>query len=171
MTRRSRAFVSRAAPIADETMAARISQLMVTEGGIVVGTPAYMSPEQARGEPASAASDIYAFGLLLQELFTGRPPHPKDIDFVTLVARAARAETLPPAGVRPCRVDYAAEVPGSCGSAHGYRGGRTAALDTRQTAAAPEECGCRRTRPHGEPRGREIHHRPGTRANRRGGGP
>ena len=76
-------------------MAARRSQLMVTEHGVVVGTPAYMSPEQARGEPASAASDVYAFGLLLQELFTGRPPYPKDIDFVTLVGRAARGDTLP----------------------------------------------------------------------------
>jgi serine/threonine protein kinase len=60
-----------------------------------------MSPEQARGEPASAASDIYAFGLLLQELFTGRPPYPRDIDFVTLVARAARADTLPPTAATP----------------------------------------------------------------------
>ena len=93
--------VSVAAPIADETMAARISRRMVTEGGVVVGTPAYMSPEQARGEPASAASDIYAFGLLLQELFTGRPPYPRDIDVVTLVTRAARADTLPPTGVKP----------------------------------------------------------------------
>ena len=60
-----------------------------------------MSPEQARGEPASAASDVYAFGLMLQELFTGRPPYPKDIDFVTLVGRAARGETLPPTGASP----------------------------------------------------------------------
>ena len=85
----------------DPTMAVRRSQLMMTEHGVVVGTPAYMSPEQARGEPASAASDVYAFGLMLQELFTGRPPYPKDIDFVTLVGRAARGETLPPTGASP----------------------------------------------------------------------
>jgi serine/threonine-protein kinase len=88
-------------PIADATVAARFSQLMATERGVVVGTPAYMSPEQARGEPASAASDVYAFGLLLQELYTGRSPYPKGIDFVTLVGRAARGDTLPPTGVSP----------------------------------------------------------------------
>lgn len=45
-----------------------------TRRGSVMGTPRYMSPEQARGELATAASDMYSYGLLLRELFTGRPP-------------------------------------------------------------------------------------------------
>lgn len=40
----------------------------------VAGTPAYMAPEQLRGEPATFASDIHAFGVLLFEMMTGRRP-------------------------------------------------------------------------------------------------
>jgi serine/threonine-protein kinase len=45
-----------------------------TRQGALVGTPAYMSPEQARGERATPASDIYALGLVLAELATGSAP-------------------------------------------------------------------------------------------------
>ena len=43
-----------------------------TEVGLVMGTPGYMSPEQVRGEPASASSDIFSLGCVLYELLTGR---------------------------------------------------------------------------------------------------
>lgn len=51
----------------------------LTAMGDIVGTPGAMSPEQARGEQSTAASDMYSFGLILQELFTGRRPYPEDI--------------------------------------------------------------------------------------------
>jgi tetratricopeptide (TPR) repeat protein len=70
-----------------------------TEGGAVMGTPAYMSPEQARGEPATPASDMYSFGLLLQELYTGHAPYPAGISLRELLERARHADTLPPSGV------------------------------------------------------------------------
>lgn len=49
------------------------SQRLTAEGA-VVGTPAYMSPEQATGRPVGAATDIYAFGVMLFEMATGTIP-------------------------------------------------------------------------------------------------
>lgn len=46
--------------------------LAVTRAGVVVGTPLYMSPEQAQGEAVTAAGDVYSLGLVLQEVFTGQ---------------------------------------------------------------------------------------------------
>ena len=70
-----------------------------TEGGEVLGTIAYMSPEQARGEAATPASDQYSFGLLLQQLFTGRPPYSESDDHAALLDRARRGDVPPPAGL------------------------------------------------------------------------
>jgi hypothetical protein len=45
------------------------------DDGTISGTPAYMAPEQLQGEPATAQSDLYAVGLVMYELFTGKAAH------------------------------------------------------------------------------------------------
>jgi serine/threonine-protein kinase len=53
---------------------ARAGASDMTHTGSIMGTAQYLSPEQAQGQPVSAASDIYAIGVLLFELLTGRVP-------------------------------------------------------------------------------------------------
>jgi serine/threonine protein kinase/formylglycine-generating enzyme required for sulfatase activity/predicted esterase len=60
--------------IAQETSDANGETVDITQQGAVLGTPAYMSPEQAQGHRADPRSDIFSFGILLYEMLSGRKP-------------------------------------------------------------------------------------------------
>lgn len=54
-------------------------------GGAIIGTPAYMSPEQGQGETVDGRSDIYALGVIAYEMLTGRQPYQADTPMAIVV--------------------------------------------------------------------------------------
>jgi serine/threonine protein kinase len=70
-------------------------QIQITQSGMVIGTPAYMSPEQARGEAVDARSDLFSLGVVLYSAITGELPFKGKDTFAILTALAVDNPTPP----------------------------------------------------------------------------
>jgi serine/threonine-protein kinase len=79
--------------ITDFGVAYAASANQLTTTGALIGTPDYLSPEQVRGQRATAASDIYSLGCVAFQMVTGSPPFGGDN---SIAAATARLDALPP---------------------------------------------------------------------------
>ena len=88
------------AKLGDFGLAVALDRTRLTEAGLMVGTVAYMPPEQALGGEITARSDLYSLGALFYEMLTGRPPFPGD-DTVSVISQHLNTPPLPPSMLNP----------------------------------------------------------------------
>jgi serine/threonine-protein kinase len=80
--------------IADFGIARAAEGTALTQAGTVLGTAAYLAPEQALGEEATPAADVYSLGAVLYELLTGKPPY--EFDSLADLADKQRRHAIAP---------------------------------------------------------------------------
>jgi serine/threonine protein kinase/tetratricopeptide (TPR) repeat protein len=81
--------------LTDFGLATMVGGSMLTQSGMTVGTPAYMSPEQGRGEKVGLESDIYSLGVILYELVTGVVPFTAETPMAVVVKHIIEPLPLP----------------------------------------------------------------------------
>jgi eukaryotic-like serine/threonine-protein kinase len=88
---------------------ARVTDSSRTRTGVVMGTPSFMAPEQLAGQRVDGRADLYALGVTLFQLLTGRLPFQGE----SLAALMFRIANEPPASLAPLRPDLPVEL-GHC---------------------------------------------------------
>ena len=94
--------------LADFGIAAYEGAEKMTQTGVAIGSPHYISPEQAQGEPATPASDVYALGIVFYQLVTGRRPFENENVTAVLLGHVERPPVTPSTWVED--LDGAIEV-------------------------------------------------------------
>ena len=78
------------------------STVYLTEDGNIVGTPAYMSPEQLRGDAVDHRSDVYGLGCILYHMLVGHPPfEASESNLVSVLYQHLEKEPVPPSTLNP----------------------------------------------------------------------
>ena len=81
--------------VADFGIAKATEGADLTQEGMMLGTAKYLAPEQVQGGPVDGRTDVYALGVVLYEMLTGRPPFVADTDAATALARLHRDPPRP----------------------------------------------------------------------------
>ncbi len=81
--------------IVDLGLARHLGGTSVSQTGVIMGTPDYMSPEQVRGKNVEARSDIYSLGVVMYEMFTGKVPFSGDSSVAVLLAHLRQVPESP----------------------------------------------------------------------------
>src|SRR5262245_31051016 len=90
----------KAVKLADLGLAVPTSGVRLTQEGAIVGTVAFMAPEQAMGQPVDGRADLYSLGVVLYELVAGRLPFTGDHP-LAVVSQHVNAPVVPPRAIRP----------------------------------------------------------------------
>jgi len=86
--------------VLDFGLAKLLGKSRLTQDDVVYGTPQYMSPEQAAGEPLDPRVDVYALGILMYEMLTGKVPFEAD-SYMGVLTKQLYVEPLPPSSSCP----------------------------------------------------------------------
>jgi tRNA A-37 threonylcarbamoyl transferase component Bud32 len=91
---------SGAVKVADFGLVTAAAQANPSTAGMIVGTVAYLSPEQVTGHPVDARGDVYSAGILLYELLTGTPPYNGE-HAISVAYQHVNQDVPPPSATRP----------------------------------------------------------------------